>query len=118
MAEVTAVEEYLAALATQDWPRLAAALTSDVERIGPYGDVYRGREAYVAFLAATVGALRGYALRVERRLVAADAVVVLLSEAVDTPAGRRTTAEAVVFDLGPCGRIARVGVYLRKSVTG
>ncbi len=61
-----AVERYLAALAAQDWPALAATLAPDVERIGPYGDVFRGREAYARFLEETVSALPGYALGVER----------------------------------------------------
>jgi predicted ester cyclase len=111
------VERYLAALVAQDWTALASTLAAGVERIGPYGDVYRGRDAYVAFLAETVGALSGYELRVERLIAGAATIVAELREAVDTPAGRRTTAEAVVFDVGPAGTIVHVAVYLRKSVT-
>jgi ketosteroid isomerase-like protein len=107
------VERYLAALASGDWPGLAACLDADVERIGPYGDVYRGREPYTAFLRETVSALAGYALHVERLIVTVSTVVAELHETVDTPAGRRTH-EAVVFDVAG-DRIRRVAVYLRKA---
>lgn len=110
-----AVERYLAALARQDWEALAACLTDDVERIGPYNDVYLGREPYVAFLAQTLRSLEGYELRVSRLIAGQDVVVAELSETVDTPAGRRRTDEAIVFDLSPAGLIRRVAVFLRKS---
>jgi hypothetical protein len=110
-----AVERYFAALAKQDWPSLAACLAPDVERIGPFGDVYRNRETYVAFLAETLATLRGYELRVDRLIVADEVVVAELNETMDTPEGRRRTHEAVVFDLTPGRLIQRVAVYLRRS---
>ena len=94
---------------------LVACLAPDVERIGPYGDVYHGAEPYASFLEQTVGALEGYELVVGRILVAPDAVTVELSETVDTPRGRRRTDEAVVFDLDAGGLIRKVAVYLRKA---
>jgi len=109
------VERYLAALGAQDWPVLADCLAPDVERIGPYGDVYHGCEPYVSFLEQAIGALEGYELAVGRVLVAADAITVELSETVDTSQGRRRTNEAVVFDVGADGLIRRVAVYLRKA---
>ncbi len=117
-ADGSAVERYLDALARHDWQGLAACLTEGVERVGPYNDVHCGRDAYVTFLAATVDALEGYVLEVSRLVVGAGVVVAELSETVDTPAGRRRTDEAVVFDLASDGRIARVGVFLRRATTG
>lgn len=109
------VARYLAALGGQDWDALAACLADDVERIGPYNDVYRGREPYVAFLAATLRGLSGYELEVSRLIAGGQTVVAELSETVDTSSGRRRTDEAVVFDVGADGQIARVAVYLRRS---
>ena len=111
----SAVERYLAALSRQDWDALATCLTEDVERIGPYNDVYRGREPYVSFLADTLRALEGYELHVSRLIAARDVVVAELSETIATPTGRRRTDEAVVFDLSPDGLIRRVAVFLRRS---
>lgn len=113
-----AVERYLAALRIQDWTALATTLEADVERIGPYDDVYRGREPYVAFLDATFRTLHGYRLDVARLVVAAGTIVVELSETVDTDAGPRRTDEAVVFDLSPAGLIRRIAVYLRRRGSG
>src|SRR5262245_21454426 len=112
------VERYLAALAAHDWDALAACLTPDVERIGPYGDVYRGREPYVKFLAEILSSLSGYQLEVSRLIATQDTVVAELSETVDLPDGRRRTDEAVVFDLSPDGLIRHVGVFLRVAAPG
>ena len=111
----SAVERYLGALARQDWATLATCLTDDVERTGPYNDVYHGRDAYVSFLAATMRTLAGYELHVSRLISGDDVVVAELSETVDMPEGRRRTDEAVVFDLALDGRIRRVGVFLRRQ---
>jgi hypothetical protein len=108
------VERYLAALRVQDWPALAATLERDVERTGPFNDVYRGRDAYVAFLAEIFPTLRGYQLDVTRVVALSGVVLVELSETIDLPDGRRRTDEAVVFDLSPAGLIRRVGVYIRR----
>ena len=109
------VERYLAALGRQDWPALAACLAPDVDRMGPYGDRYRGREPYVAFLRETLAALSGYQLVVERLIVTHDVVVAQLNETIDTPEGRRRTHEAVVFDLADDELIHRVAVFLRRA---
>jgi hypothetical protein len=111
---LSVVERYLAALGAQDWEALAATLEPDVERTGPYNDVYTSREPYVAYLADVFRTLGGYELAIVRRLVAGDAVIVELSETVDTPAGRRRTDEVVVFDVSAAGRIRRIGVYIRR----
>lgn len=111
------VRRYLDALAAQDWPSLAATLAPEVQRIGPYNDVVGGRDAYADFLAETLRALAGYELRVARLAATPDVVLAELSESVDTPQGRRRTDEAIVFDVSPAGLIARVSVYLRRSVT-
>lgn len=111
------VRRYLEALAARDWTALAETLDPDIERIGPYNDVVGGRDAYAGFLAETLQALEGYELRVARVIATDDVVAAELSETVDTPQGRRRTDEAIVFDVSSAGRIVRVSVYLRRSVT-
>ena len=115
MPEVLSIiDRYLAALRVQDWDALAATLEPDVERTGPYNDVYRSREPYVAYLADIFKTLPGYELAIARRLVAGDVVVVELSETFDLPSGRRRTDEVVVFDVSATGLIGRIGVYVRR----
>ena len=108
------VRRYLDGLAAHSWTDVAACLAPDVERLGPYGDNIRGRDAYAEFLEHTITALAGYELRVERVLVAGTTVVVELNETVDDGDGRLHTDEAVVFDVDD-GLIIRVAVYLQKS---
>jgi ketosteroid isomerase-like protein len=111
------VHRYLVALARQAWDELAATVAPDVERIGPYGDDFHGRDEYVAFLRSTLALLPGYELHLERILTAGPTVVVELDETVDAEGGRLCTAEAIVFDVAD-DLITRVAVYLRKSELG
>jgi ketosteroid isomerase-like protein len=108
------VSQYLDGLRAHDWSSVAATLASDVERIGPYRDVYRGRDAYAAFLGETIGKLEGYEVVVDRIVTAGTTVVVELSETVDDDGARLRTQEAVVFDVD-AGAITRVAVYLQTS---
>jgi hypothetical protein len=108
------VERYLAGLAAHDWDAVAATLAPGVERMGPYRDEYRGRDAYAKFLADTIGALGGYQLDVDRVLVAGPIVTVELRETVDDGDARLETSEGVVFDTS-LGVITRVAVYLQSS---
>ncbi len=108
------VERYLAGLAAHDWSAVAATLAPDVERMGPYRDVYRGRDEYAAFLADTIGALGGYQLDVDRVHVAGPVVTVELRETVDDGGARLETCEAVVFDTESL-HITKVAVYLQTS---
>jgi limonene-1,2-epoxide hydrolase len=115
------VERYLAGLAAHDWDAVAATLAPDVERIGPYRDIYTGRDPYAEFLAQTIDSLGGYQLDVHRMQVDGGVVTVELSETVDDGDARLETSEAVVFDTAD-GLITRVAVYLqtseRRIVTG
>ena len=108
------VERYLAGLRANDWAAVTETLTPDVERMGPYRDAYTGRDSYVKFLAATIGALRGYELDIDRVHVDGGIVTVELRETVDDGDARLETSEAVVFDTAD-GVITRVAVYLQTS---
>lgn len=108
------VQRYLSALAAHDWPSLAGTLAADVHRMGPYRDVYDGRDTYAAFLETTMTALSGYELAVERMTASGGTVAVELSETVDDGPGRLRTDEVVVFDVVD-GLISQVAVYLQES---
>jgi predicted ester cyclase len=108
------VRRYLFALAAHDWTELASTLAPEVHRIGPYNDVYDGRDPYTTFLEQTLSALEGYELDVARTIASGSTVAVELAETVDAEGGRLRTAEVVVFDVGAAG-IERVAVYLQQS---
>jgi len=109
-----ATRRYLDALAAGDWVALAAVLAPDVERIGPYRDIFHGRAEYAEFLKATVSALSGYELVVAGMIVDGNRVAVELSETVDDGDARLHTDETVVFDVRD-GLIVQVAVYLQTS---
>jgi hypothetical protein len=113
------LDTYFECLRAQDWERLTPCLAEDVHRTGPYLDVVRGREAYVAFLAEAIGALRHYDLRVARvRALGPASAVVELSEYADVGGARREFPELLLFDFDDAGLIRRVDVYVKQPPRG
>ena len=85
-------------------------------RIGPYGDTYTGRPAYVAFLRDLMPTLPGYAMDVAR-VVYVDGSLGLaeLSETVAVDGGPLVTPESLVFDLDGDGLIRHVAIYIQQG---
>ena len=110
------VEDYLDAVATQDWPRMGAAMRDDVVRIGPFGDVYKGKAPYVEFLSALMPTLPGYSMDVARvTYVDGGRVIAELSETVTMDGSPVVTPEVLLFDLDDDGRIARIEIFTRRA---
>jgi ketosteroid isomerase-like protein len=113
------VERYLDAIIGRDWDALAACLSDDgFARVGPWGDEYADKAAYVAFIADLMPKLPGYEMRVDRVTYSADQqlAVVELTETVDVDGRRHPTPEALVFDLDgePANaRIRRIQVFIQ-----
>jgi ketosteroid isomerase-like protein len=113
------VERYLDAIIGRDWDALAACLSDDgFARVGPWGDEYADKAAYVAFIADLMPKLPGYEMRVDRVTYSADQqlAVVELTETVDVEGRRHPTPEALVFDLDgePANaRIRRIQVFIQ-----
>jgi len=106
------VERYLAALTTHDWSDLRDCLASDVVRVGPYNDEYRGVDEYVGFLSALMPTLPDYSMDVRRVTYTDTRAFAELSETV----GGIRTDEAIVFELADDGRIARVDVFIKTTM--
>jgi hypothetical protein len=111
------VERYLSAVTGHDWEGVGVCVSDDVVRVGPYGDVYEGRDDYVAFLAALMPTLRGYGMEVHRVAYSADGRVgtAELTETVEMDGRVVVTPESLVFDISDAGLITRIGVYLQRS---
>jgi hypothetical protein len=109
------LDDYFAALRSQDWKRLAACLAEDVRRSGPYLDVLHGRQAYVEFLSRVIPTLPNYELVVRRtRELGAGSALVELSEILDVAGVRTEFPELLVFDFDAKGAIARVDIYIKQ----
>jgi hypothetical protein len=98
-------------MVAHDWDAMAACVADGVERVGPFGDVYRGRADYVAFIAELLPTLEGYGMKVGRVVEAGRVVVAELTEMV----GGVDTAEALVFDLDDEGLIAGIAIYIQQA---
>lgn len=109
------LERYFDALRARDWGALAACLSDDVHRTGPYLDDVRGRQPYVDFLAKVLPSLRNHELEVSRiREVPPHSAVVELSETMDIEGTRKTFPEVLLFDFDAQGLISRIDIYIKQ----
>ena len=109
------VDRYLEAIIAHDWDAFAACLSDDgFERVGPWGDTYRGKAEYVAFIADLMPKLSGYEMRVDRVTYSPDERVatVELTETIEVDGRPHRTPEALVFDLDG-EHIRRIQVFIQ-----
>lgn len=120
------VGRYLDRLVAHDWPAVSDCLADDVVRAGPFGDVYEGREPYLAFLSGLMPTLPGYGMQLHRvRPVGTTAdpdgtggsatVLVELTETVAMDGVPLETAEALVFEVDADLRITGIAVYIQRT---
>jgi limonene-1,2-epoxide hydrolase len=114
---MNAVERYLRAVVACDWPALRACLTDDVVRVGPFGDTYTGRDAYIAFLSGLMPTLVDYSMDVHRVVDAGRVVTAELTETMTWDGERVVTHEALVFDATDDDRIRRITIYIQPPAT-
>ena len=117
VAAVDVVERFLSCMTHHDWHGLGACVADDVVRVGPYGDTYRGRDDYVAFVSGLLPTLAGYEMKVQRVLYTADERVgtAELSETVAVDGRLVVTPESLVFDIDDGGRIVHLAVYIQRQ---
>jgi ketosteroid isomerase-like protein len=108
------VERYLDRIVAHDWDAMAACVTDDVVRIGPFGDTYRGKEDYVAFLSALMPTLEGYSMRIDRVVAEGRFALAELTETVEMGGTSIETPEALVFDLDESGLISHIAIYIQR----
>ena len=112
-------------MVAHDWETMGACVTDDVVRVGPYGDTYRGRADYVAFIATLLPTLPGYRMDVSRVVYADGGRVATaeLSETIDAPSGPLRTPESLVFDIDGIngingidgGLIGHIAIYIQRQ---
>ena len=98
-------------MVAHDWDAMAACVTDDIVRTGPFCDTFSGKEAYVAYISDLMPQLGGYAMKVDRVVYAGPVAVAELTESVDGT----DTPESLVFDLADDGRIRRISIYIQRS---
>lgn len=105
------VERYLLALTDHDWDALAACLTDDVVRVGPYGDTYESKETYLTFLTDLMPTLPGYSMQISRVTYGDGVAYAELSETVSVGGAPLLTPECLVARITPEGLISRIDVF-------
>jgi hypothetical protein len=110
------IGRFLDAMVAHDWASLGLCVDDKIERIGPYGDTYRGRDEYVAFISALMPTLGGYHMEIDRisydqsgRLAFAE-----LTETVEVDGSPLRTPEVLVFEIGPDGLITHITIYIQQ----
>jgi limonene-1,2-epoxide hydrolase len=114
---MTAVERYLRAIVAFEWDALRDCVTDDVVRVGPFGDTYTGRDAYVAFLSGLMPTLVDYSMDVHRVVEAGRVVTAELTATMTWDGARVVTHEGLVVDVGAGGRIRRRAIYIQPPST-
>ena len=111
------VARYLKALSVFDWESARECLAEDVSRVGPFGDTYTGRTAYLDFLQKLMPTLGGYRMDLARVIVGDDGqrAVAELSETVEIDGRTVVTPESLVFDLDQSGLIVGLRIYIQSD---
>ena len=117
MGDRETVERYLGAVAGQDWDTLRSLVSDAVVRVGPFGDVFEGREPYVRFLQQVVPSLAGYRMDVARvvEVTGSRTLVAELSETAEVDGQPLVTPECLVFELDADGLIRHISIYIQRS---
>lgn len=118
IADIDVIERFLDRMVAHDWDAMADCVRDDLERVGPFGDTYRGKAEYVAFISDLMPKLGGYSMTVDRVRYAADGrtAVAELSEVVEVDGTPVRTPEALVFDLDGNGLIEHISIYIQNVV--
>ena len=108
-------KRYLDAVASQDWAVAEECLATGVKRTGPFGDVYEGREPYLAFLRDLMPTLAGYSMEIHRVLDCEGSTTMAeLTETVEMDGKAFVTPECLVFDHDDNGLISSIQIYIQR----
>ena len=109
-------KRYLDAVAGHDWTVAEECVAAGVRRVGPFGDVFEGRDAYISFLRDLMPTLAGYSMTIHRVLECdgGSTVMVELNEKVEMDGKVIDTPECLVFDLDDGGLIRIITIYIQR----
>lgn len=112
---MSTVERYLDLLAKHDWDGLRGTLAEQgLVRDGPFCDIIRGRDDYVAFLRDIVTSLEDYVLTTSRVSYVGDRLAfVELSETFRVNGELTEYPECLLFELDDAGLIRGVSVFMK-----
>jgi hypothetical protein len=110
------VERYLEFLAAHDWDGLATTIADKgLVREGPFCDVVKGKDHYVAYLRKVLTTLKGHRLDVERiSHVDRRVSFVELTESFEIDGTPAAWPECLLFEQNDEGLISHVSVFFKQ----
>jgi hypothetical protein len=110
------IGRYFDAMRAHDWSALGDCLADEgLERVGPFLDVVKGKDAYLKFLSEIVPSLENYTLTIfHTHRIDDRQAVVELSERFDVEGVSAEYPEAIFFALDDGGRIRNVRIYIQQ----
>src|SRR4051812_25700605 len=106
--------QFFTRIGAKDWKGLTPYVSPSIERVGPWGDQFKGREPYLRFLTETVDAMEQYSLDLQRVFSDGTHTVAQLSETWLMDGKLVTYDQAIVVNIDQNGLVERVACYLQS----
>jgi hypothetical protein len=112
------IERFFACLDARDWDGLGTVLASEVERVGPLGDLVRGRTTYLALLRESVPEVYGNDIHRITYGLGGRSGFARVTEHLGYPGRELHLEEAYFFQFDEPGVITRVEIFWQSPRTG
>ena len=112
------IELFFGRLDARDWAGLGTVLTPEVERIGPLGDLVRGRATYLDLLRASVPEIYGNDIHRITYSLGGRSGFARVTEHLGYPDRELHLEEAYFFQFDDRGLIARVEIFWQSPQAG
>jgi len=112
------IELFFACLDARDWAGLGTVLASEVERVGPLGDLVRGRETYLDLLREAVPEVYGNDIHRITYGLGGRSGFARVTEHLGYPDRELHLEEAYFFQFDDLGVITRVEIFWQSPQAG
>ena len=112
------IERFFAFLSARDWAGLGGLLSPEVERIGPLGDLVRGRANYLDLLGESVPEVYGNDVHRVTYALGGGSGFARVTEHLGYPDRPLHLEEAYLFEIDPGAMISRVEIFWQSPESG
>jgi hypothetical protein len=112
------IERFFACLSARDWAGLGGMLSPEVERVGPLGDLVRGRASYLDLLRESVPEVYGNDVHRVTYALGGGSGFARVTEHLGYPDRPLHLEEAYLFQLEPGAMISRVEIFWQSPESG
>jgi hypothetical protein len=112
------IERFFACLSARDWAGLGGLLSPEVERVGPLGDLVRGRASYLDLLRESVPEVYGNDVHRVTYALGGGSGFARVTEHLGYPDRPLHLEEAYLFQMEPGTMISRVEIFWQSPESG